>query len=110
MEAIHKRVAGIDVHRMQHTVTILVEQADGTFVQETREFGSFKRDMRALVGWLQEHRIQQVVMESTGIYWKSVFSHLETAGIPALVVNAGADQVVVEGAFKLKAKAGQMAE
>jgi transposase len=88
MEAIHKRVAGIDVHRMQHTVTILVEQADGTVVQETREFGSFKRDMRALVGWLQEHRIQQVVTESTGIYWKSVFSHLETAGIPALVVNA----------------------
>ena len=88
MEAIHKRVAGIDVHRMQHTVTILVEQADGTVVQETREFGSFKRDMRALVGWLQEHRIQQVVMESTGIYWKSVFSNLETAGIPALVVNA----------------------
>jgi transposase len=69
-------------------LTILVEQADGTVVQETREFGSFKRDMRALVGWLQEHRIQQVVMESTGIYWKSVFSHLETAGIPALVVNA----------------------
>jgi len=88
MEAIHQRVAGIDVHRMQHTVTILVEQADGTLLQETREFGGFKRDMRALVGWLQEHRIQHVVMESTGIYWKSVFSHLEAAGIPALVVNA----------------------
>jgi transposase len=29
-----------------------------------------------------------VVMESTGIYWKSVFSHLERAEIPALVVNA----------------------
>ncbi len=27
-------------------------------------------------------------MESTGIYWKSVFSHLEAAGIAALVVNA----------------------
>ena len=55
---------------------------------QTREFGGFKRDMRALVGWLQEHRIQQVVMESTGVYWKSVFSHLEAAGIAALVVNA----------------------
>jgi transposase len=55
---------------------------------ETREFGGFKRDMRALVAWLQTHRIQQVVMESTGIYWKSVFAHLEAAGIPALVVNA----------------------
>ena len=27
-------------------------------------------------------------MESTGIYWKSVFAHLEAAGVPALVVNA----------------------
>jgi transposase len=27
-------------------------------------------------------------MESTGVYWKSVFSHLEAAGIAALVVNA----------------------
>ena len=87
MEAVHKRVAGIDVHRMKHVVTILIEH-DGAVSSQTREFGGFKRDMRALVGWLQEHRIQQVVMESTGVYWKSVFSHLEAAGIAALVVNA----------------------
>jgi transposase len=87
MEAIHERVAGIDVHRMKHVVTVLIER-DGVVSSQTREFGGFKRDMRALVGWLQEHRIQHVVMESTGIYWKSVFSHLEAAGIPALVVNA----------------------
>jgi transposase len=41
-----------------------------------------------LVGWLGEHRVELVVMESTGIYWKSVYAHLEAAGIPALVVNA----------------------
>ena len=87
MEAVHERVAGIDVHRMKHVVTILIER-DGVVSSQTREFGGFKRDMRALVGWLQEHRIQQVVMESTGVYWKSVFSHLEAAGIAALVVNA----------------------
>lgn len=87
MEAVHKRVAGIDVHRMKHVVTILIEQ-DGAVSSQTREFGGFKRDMRALVAWLQEHRIQHSVMESTGIYWKSVFSHLEAAGISALVVNA----------------------
>jgi len=87
MEAVHERVAGIDVHRMKHVVTILIEQ-DGVVSSQTREFGGFKRDMRALVGWLQEQRIQQVVMESTGVYWKSVFSHLEAAGIAALVVNA----------------------
>jgi transposase len=84
----HPRVAGIDVHRMKHVVTILIGQEDGAVSSETREFGGFKRDMRALVAWLQTHRIQQVVMESTGIYWKSVFAHLEAAGIAALVVNA----------------------
>src|SRR5215471_16171959 len=78
----------MDVHRMEHVVTILVAQQDGTLSQETRRFGGFKRDMRALVGWLRSQGIQQVVMESTGIYWKSVFAHLEAAGIPALVVNA----------------------
>jgi transposase len=88
VEPIHERVAGMDVHRMEHVVTVLVEQQDGTLLKDTRKFGGFKRDMRALIDWLRSHRIQQVVTESTGIYWKSVFSHLEAAGIPALVVNA----------------------
>jgi hypothetical protein len=67
MEAVHERVAGIDVPRMKHVITILIGR-DGVVSSQTREFGGFKRDMRALVGWLQEHRIQQVVMESTGVY------------------------------------------
>jgi transposase len=73
---------------MKHVVTVLISGDGGAVSSETREFGGFKRDMRALVDWLRSHRIQQVVMESTGIYWKSVFSHLEAAEIPALVVNA----------------------
>ena len=88
MEPIHERAAGIDVHRMKHVVTVLISGDGGAVSSETREFGGFRRDMRALVDWLRSHRIQQVVMESTGIYWKSVFSHLEAAEIPALVVNA----------------------
>ena len=88
MEVMYQRVAGIDVHRMTHVVTILIPREDGTVASETRTFGAFKRDKRALVRWLQEHRIELVAMESTGIYWKSVFAHLEAAGIPALVVNA----------------------
>jgi transposase len=88
VEPSHQRVAGMDVHRMEHVVTILVAQEDGTVLSETRTFGGFKRDMRALIDWLRWHRMELVVMESTGIYWKSVFPHLERAEIPALVVNA----------------------
>lgn len=88
MEPMHKRVAGLDVHRMKHVVTVLIEEKDGTLTKVTRQFGGFKRDLRELIGWLGEHRVELVVMESTGIYWKSVYAHLEAAGIPALVVNA----------------------
>lgn len=89
IEVLRRRVAGIDVHRMLHVVTCIVEFDDGdTPRQETRQFGGFKRDCRALAAWLAEQRIELVVMESTGVYWKSLYSHLERAGIETWVVNA----------------------
>jgi len=88
LQPLHRRVAGIDVHRMLHVVTVLIEQTDGSMQRQTREFGGFRRDCRALAAWLSELGVELVVMESTGIYWKSVHAHLENAGIPAWVVNA----------------------
>jgi len=44
--------------------------------------------MKAMALWLLELGVELVVMESTGIYWKSAHAHLERAAIPALVVNA----------------------
>ena len=88
LHPLHRRVAGIDVHRMLHVVTVLIENADGSIAKHSREFGGFKRDCRALAQWLTELGVELVVMESTGIYWKSVFAHLENAGIATWVVNA----------------------
>jgi len=88
LSPIHRRVAGIDVHRMLHVVTVLIEQPDGSIERMSREFGGFRRECRALADWLTDLQVALVVMESTGIYWKSVFSHLERAGINAWVVNA----------------------
>jgi transposase len=88
LQPIHQRVAGIDVHRMMHVVTIFIEHADGQIEQETRHFGGFQRDCRALAAWLLEKRIELVLMESTGVYWKSVYTYLERAHIMAWVVNA----------------------
>lgn len=85
---LYRRVAGIDVHKMLHVVTVVIEHADGTIEQQSREFGGFKRDCRALSCWLAELSIELVVMESTGIYWKSIYAHLERAGVNAWVVNA----------------------
>jgi transposase len=88
LSPLHRRVAGIDVHLMLHVITVLAENEDGTITKYQPSFGGFKRDMRAMVLWLLGLGVELVVMESTGIYWKSAYSHLERAGIPALVVNA----------------------
>jgi transposase len=52
LSPLHKRVAGIDVHRMLHVVTLLIEQADGSMSKETKSFGGFKRDMLEMAQWL----------------------------------------------------------
>lgn len=88
LQPLHRRVAGIDVHRMLHVATIIIEHPDGSVVSTTRQFGGYKRDCRALSLWLVEMDIELVVMESTGIYWKSLYSHIERAGVEAWVVNA----------------------
>lgn len=88
MDILHKRVAGIDVHRMKHVVTVLIEDDSGQTIKHQREFCGFKRDLKTLAGWLQEQRVELLILESTGIYWKSVYAHLEHAGVPAWVVNA----------------------
>lgn len=88
MRPVYRRVAGIDVHRMLHVVTVLVELPDGSVQHETRQFGGFKRDCRALASWLVQQQVELAIMESTGIYWKSVYAHLENAGVAAWVVNA----------------------
>jgi transposase len=77
-----RQVARLDVH-CSIVVTILLEQADGSVLQHTQEFRAFKCDRRALMAWLQGHSVELAVMESTGIYWKGVYAHLEAAGIPA---------------------------
>jgi len=88
IEPMVKRVAGMDVHKMVVVVTVLLEEEDGSIRQETRDFGTFKRNRREMCQWLKEHDVELVVMESTGIFWKSIYSTLEKAEILTYVVNA----------------------
>ena len=86
--ALYKRVIGLDVHQGQITACALIEEDDGTTRIELRQFGTFKKDRRALADWVGRLQPDEVVMESTGIYWKSPYTALEVAGIRAKVVNA----------------------
>lgn len=86
--ALYKRVVGLDVHQAQITACALIEEPDGTTRIEQRRFGGFKRDRRELAQWVASLKPDEVVMESTGIYWKSPYAALEAVGIRAKVVNA----------------------
>jgi transposase len=88
LKPLYRCVAALDVHQAKVTVCILDEDSEGKPRVHLREFGAFKRDRRAMAEWLAAFQPEAVVMESTGIYWKSPYAALERHGIRALVVNA----------------------
>jgi transposase len=88
LPVLYKRVIGLDVHQAQITACALIEEDDGTTRIEQKQFGTFKRDRRDLAEWARALQPEQVVMESTGIYWKSPYAALESVAIRAHVVNA----------------------
>jgi transposase len=88
LKPLYRCVAALDVHQAKLTVCILYEEGAGELRVELRECGGFKRDRRAMAEWVASFHPEEVVMESTGIYWKSPYAALERCGIRALVVNA----------------------
>jgi len=88
LRALYKRVIGLDVHQAQITACALIEEADGSVRIEQRQFGGHQRERQALAQWAASLLPDEVVMESTGIDWKSPYAALEAVGIRAKVVNA----------------------
>ena len=61
------RAAGIDVHKMSLTCTVLVESASGRVESETRQYRTYGAELHLLVDWLAGLNLARVVMESTGV-------------------------------------------
>ena len=53
-----------------------------------KEFGAFTCDLRAISEWLKQSGIETVAMESTGVYWKQLFTVLVRDGFEVYLVNA----------------------
>ena len=67
------RGCGLDVHK--ETVVASIKGTD--LEAQTKTFLTYTQDLHSLVGWLQEHGITHIAMESTGVYWKPVYRVLE---------------------------------
>ncbi len=88
MQPIVKNCAGIDVHKMMVMVAIRKEMPEGGIEVLTREFGTFRKDRELMCQFLQQHQIDLVVMESTGVYWKSIYASIIGRDLKPWVVNA----------------------
>ena len=84
------RVCGIDIGKAQMAATIRVppDKSRSRRMQETRTFGTTKREVQALVDWLRSWQVPAVVMEATGDYWKPVSCRLEAAGLECVLADA----------------------
>lgn len=88
VEMIVERPAALDVHKAQVTACVRVPAADGKGrEQHVAEFATTVRGLLTLRDWLAAHRVEQVTMEATGVYWKPVWAVLEDE-FPLLLVNA----------------------
>ena len=81
---IHPNAAGIDVGSKEHLVAVPADRDP----QPVRTFQAFTPDLHELAAWLKCCGIETVALESTGIYWISLYEVLEQYGFEVRVVNA----------------------
>jgi len=76
MEIIHKRCAGLDVHKETVVGCVRVRER-GDVRHEVRHFVTTTAGLLELGEWLRAAGCTPVAMEATGVYWKPVWHILE---------------------------------
>ena len=76
MQVMYQRCAGIDVH-LRFLVVCLICIEAGQQHKEVRTFRNETAELLALRAWLLQEGCTHVGMESTGVYWMSVYRRLE---------------------------------
>jgi len=77
MQVLYPHCAGIDVHKKNVVVTILLTAPTGQVTKYTQTFGTMTADLLQLDAWLDEHQVTHIAMESTGVFWFPVYNLLE---------------------------------
>ena len=76
--------AGIDIGDTEHYVAV----SNGKGGHEVKSYGAYTENLRQIVKDLKGLGITTVAMESTGVYWLSLYLLLEEAGMEPYLVNA----------------------
>jgi len=75
--------AGIDVHKETFKVAVCRERS----APIEKEFGTFTKDLYSVRDFLQAEQIQDVILESTGVYWRPLYRVLMEGGLKVTVAN-----------------------
>lgn len=87
LHVVYERCCGIDVHKRQVVVCVLLTAPDGSVQQQIQTFSTMTADLLALDDWLRELGVEQIALESTSVFWRPVFNLLED-GRTIVLVNA----------------------
>jgi len=90
MDVQMKHACGLDVHKDTVVACMLSVLDSGKVKKQIRTFGTTTRDLQSLRDWLLAQGCTQVAMESTGVYWKPVYTLLEG---PLELTVANAQQI-----------------
>ena len=88
MEAMVEKCAGLDVHQETIVACVLKGDLDRKPESEIRTFGTYTKDLEELHEWLLEEEVEQVAMESTGVFWKCVWNIIEDERYEIKLANA----------------------
>ncbi len=77
---INQHAAGIDIGSRE----IFIALPNG----EVKSFGTFTSNFQSAVEYLRTNDIKTVAMESTGVYWVTLFDMIEQAGIDVCLVKS----------------------
>jgi len=78
MDALRECCAGLDVHQKTVVACVLKGPLDRKPQSFIRTFGTTTKELLELQDWLAEHNCEEVVMESTGVFWKPIWNVLES--------------------------------
>ena len=77
MQVIYERCCGLDIHLKTVVACRLLSRQKGSVEKSIRTDASTTSGLSELDQWLTEGQVEQVALESTGIYWRPIFNLLE---------------------------------
>src|ERR1700676_1929527 len=87
LTVLYRCCAGLDVHKKTVVACLMLTAASGKVSREVRTFATTTVGLQQLADWLASQGVTHVAMESTGIYWRPVFTILE-GRFEVILVNA----------------------